>query len=39
MYVDLEFTEGTFYDFGLPYAQKIGPHKLRLFWESDTLGR
>jgi hypothetical protein len=39
MYVDLEFTKGTFYDFELRYAQKIGPHKLRLFWESDTLDR
>jgi hypothetical protein len=39
MFVDLEFTKGTFYDFELRYAQKIGPHKLRLFWESDTLDR
>jgi len=39
MFFDLEFTKGTFYDFELRYAQKIGPHKLRLFWESDTLDR
>jgi len=39
MYVDLEFTRDTFYNFELRYAQKIGPHKLRLFWESDTRDR
>lgn len=36
MYADIEFKEGQFYDIELRYAQKIGPHKLRLFWESDT---
>lgn len=36
MFVDLEFTQNTFYNIEVRYAQRIGPHKLHLMWESDT---
>jgi len=39
MYVDLEFTQGTFYDVTVRFAHKLGPYKLHLYWESDTLDK
>jgi len=36
MFFDVEFTQGTFYDIEIRFSHKIGPHKLQLFWESDT---
>lgn len=37
MYADVEFVAETFYDLEIHYSHKIGPHKLRLLWESDTM--
>ncbi len=34
--MDVDFVQGTFYDVEVRFAHKIGPHKLRLLWESDT---
>ena len=37
MYADVEFTQGVFYSIEVHYAQKIGPSKLSLLWESDSM--
>lgn len=37
MYTDIDFVQGTLYYMTLYFAEKFGPTKLMLYWESDSM--
>lgn len=37
MYTDIDFVKDTFYGITLLFAEKFGPTKIKLYWESDSL--